>query len=88
VTALGETGINVETGIELVRVGEWLLDVAGTVPIGPGTAQMIVAGASVFAADRLKSGRAVTQADVVVAVSETVPTSKSKIARYSHVRDR
>jgi len=37
VTALGETVIDMETGIELVRVGERLLDVADTVPIGPGT---------------------------------------------------
>ncbi|WP_144443757.1 cyclin family protein [Haloarcula hispanica] len=36
VTPLGETCIDVETGIELVRVGERLLDVADTVPIGPG----------------------------------------------------
>jgi len=84
VTALGEAGISVETGIELVRVGERLLDVADTVPIGPGTARMTVAGAAVYAADRLTPGKALTQADVV-AVSETVPTSKSKIASYSQV---
>lgn len=83
VTALGEAGIGVETGLELVRVGERLLDVADTVPIGPGTARMTVAGAAVYAADRLTPGKALTQADVVEAVSETVPTSKHKIARYS-----
>jgi len=82
VTALGESGIDVETGIELVRVGERLLDVADTIPIGPGTARMTVAGAAVYAADRFTPGKALTQADVVAAVSETVPTSKSKIASY------
>jgi transcription initiation factor TFIIB len=60
VTALGETGIDGETGIELVRFGERLLDVADTVPIGPGTARMTVAGAAVYAADRLTPGKAVT----------------------------
>ncbi|AEM57280.1 hypothetical protein HISP_08550 [Haloarcula hispanica N601] len=44
---------------------------------------MTVAGAAVYAADRLTPEKALTQADVVAAVSETVPTSKSKIARYS-----
>lgn len=83
VTPLGETGIDGETGIELVRVGERLLDVADTVPLGPSTARMTVAGAAVYAADRLTPGKALTQADVVEAVSETVPTSKSKIASYS-----
>jgi len=83
VTALGEAGIDVETGIELVRVSERLLEVADTVPIGPGTARMTVAGAAVYAADRFTLGKALTQVDVVAAVSETVPTSKSKIASYS-----
>ncbi len=80
---LDGAGIDVETGIELVRVGERLLDVADSVPIGSDTARVTVAGAVVYAADRFKSGRAVTQADVVAAVSETVPTSKYKIARHS-----
>ncbi|EMA12534.1 hypothetical protein C435_17767 [Haloarcula marismortui ATCC 33799] len=83
VAALGEAGTGVETGIELVRVGERLLDVADIVPIGPGTARMTVAGAAVYAADRLTAGKALAQADVVEAVRETVPTSKAKIARYS-----
>jgi transcription initiation factor TFIIB len=82
VTALDETGIDVETGIELVRVGERLLDVADTVPIGPGTARMTVAGAAVWVVNRLTAEKALTQAGVVAAVSETVPTSKSKIASY------
>jgi len=83
VTPLGEIGIDGETGIELVRIGERLLDVADTVPIGPGTARMIVAEAAVYAADQLTPGKILIQADVVAAVSETVPTSKYKIARYS-----
>ncbi|MCJ0618977.1 hypothetical protein JZX76_05425 [Haloarcula hispanica] len=75
VTAFVETGIDVETGIELVRVGERLLAVADTVPIDPGTARTSVAGVAVYAADRFTPGKALTQADVVEAVSETVPTS-------------
>jgi len=43
---------------------------------------MNVAGAAVYAAD-LVTPKALTQADVVEAVSETVPTSKSKIMSYS-----
>ncbi|WP_137684069.1 hypothetical protein [Haloarcula mannanilytica] len=83
VTALDEAGIDVETGIELVRVGKRLLDVADTVPIGAGKTRMTVAGAAVYAADRLTSGKALTQADVVRAVSQTVPTSKHRIKHYS-----
>ncbi|EMA30463.1 hypothetical protein C444_09772 [Haloarcula japonica DSM 6131] len=60
VTVLGETSIDVETGIELVSVGERLPDVADTVPIGPGTARMTVAGAAVCAADRLTPGKVLT----------------------------
>jgi len=83
VTALDEAGVDLETGIELVRVGEELLDVADTVPIGAGTTRMTVAGAAVYAADRLTPGKALTQADVVRAVRQTVPTSKHRIKRYS-----
>lgn len=56
VTALGETSIDVETGIDLVTVGERLPDVADKVPIGPGTARMTVVGA----ADRLTPGKVLT----------------------------
>jgi transcription initiation factor TFIIB len=42
-----------------------------------------VAGAAVYAADRLTDGKAVTQADVVRAVEATVPTSRWKISNYS-----
>lgn len=52
VVALFETGIDMETGIELVRVSERLLEVADTVPLGPGTARMTVAGAAVYKQSR------------------------------------
>jgi transcription initiation factor TFIIB len=82
VAALNEE-VDVATGIDLVRVAERLMDVADERAIAPGTARMSVAGAAVYAADRLTDGKAVTQADVVRAVDETVPTSKWKIANYS-----
>jgi transcription initiation factor TFIIB len=75
--------VDVATGIDLVRVAERLIDVADSEPIAPGTARMTVAGAAVYAADRLTDGKAVTQAEVVRAVGETVPTSKWKIGEYS-----
>jgi len=82
VGALDET-VDVATGIELVRVADRLMQVADTEPIGPGTPRMTVAGAAVYAADRLTDGKAVTQAAVATAVEATLPTTKSRIADYS-----
>jgi transcription initiation factor TFIIB len=82
VAALGET-VSVETAIELVRVGEQLIRVADSECIGPGTHRTAIAGASVYAADRLTAGKSVTQADVIEAASTVVPTSKHQIRSYS-----
>jgi transcription initiation factor TFIIB len=82
VAALGET-VRVETAIELVRVGEQLIRVADSECIGPGTHRTAIAGASVYAADRLTAGKSVTQADVIEAASTVVPTSKHQIRSYS-----
>ncbi|WP_458207706.1 hypothetical protein [Haladaptatus sp. NG-SE-30] len=65
------------------RLGEHLLEVADTVPVGPGTSRVAIAGAAVYAADRITDGKTVTQAQVAEAVSGMCPPSKSVIARYS-----
>jgi transcription initiation factor TFIIB len=75
--------VDIETAIELLRVAERLMDVADVEPIGPGTTRMTVAGAAVYAADRMTEGKAVTQAEVVAAVEVTMPTSRPKISTYS-----
>jgi len=75
--------VDVATGLELVRVADRLMQVADTEPIGPGTARMTVAGAAVYAADRLTDGKALTQANVVEAVEAAVPSSEHKVASYS-----
>ena len=82
VAALGDE-VDVGTGIELVRVGDRLMRIADTEPVGPGTPRMTVAGAAVYAADRLTDGKALTQAEVAAAVEATLPTTKGRIARYS-----
>ncbi|WP_178917838.1 transcription initiation factor IIB family protein [Natronomonas gomsonensis] len=75
--------LDVEAAIELVRVGERLLEVADREAIGSGTHRMAMAGAAVYAADRLTSEKHLTQAEVVAAASTVVPTSKSQIRSYS-----
>ena len=75
--------VDVATGLELVRVAERLMRIADAEPIGPGTARVTVAGAAVYAADRLTAGKAVTQAEVVDAIETTVPSSKHKVSSYS-----
>jgi transcription initiation factor TFIIB len=44
---------------------------------------MTVAGAAVYAADRLTAGKWLTQDEVVEAVEVTLPTSKGRIALYA-----
>lgn len=83
VVAALDDALDVETAIELVRVGERLLAVADSEGIGPGTHRMAMAGAAVYAADRLTSEKHLTQAEVVEAASAVVPTSKHQIRRYS-----
>jgi transcription initiation factor TFIIB len=83
VVAALDDEVDVATGIELVRVADRLMRVADSEPIGPGTPRMTVAGAAVYAADRLTDGKAVTQAEVAEAVETTLPTTKGRIARYS-----
>lgn len=75
--------LDVEAAIELVRVGERLLGVADSEAIGSGTHRMAMAGAAVYAADRLTTEKQLTQAEVVAASSTVVPTSKSQIRSYS-----
>ena len=82
VAALGDA-VDVGTGIELVRIADRLMRVADSEPIGPGTPRMSVAGAAVYAADRLTDGKSVTQAEVARAVEATLPTTKGRVARYS-----
>ena len=82
VAALNET-VDVQEAIELVRVGERLLTIADSECIGPGTHRAAVAGASVYAADRLTDGKSLTQADVVEAASTIVPTSMHQVRSYS-----
>jgi transcription initiation factor TFIIB len=83
VVAALDDEVDVATGIELVRVADRLMRISDTEPVGPGTSRMTVAGAAVYAADRLTDGKAVTQAEVAAAVEATLPTTKGRIARYS-----
>jgi transcription initiation factor TFIIB len=83
VVAALDDEVDVGTGIELVRVADRLMRIADTEPVGPGTSRMSVAGAAVYAADRLTDGKALTQAEVAEAVEATLPTTKGRIARYS-----
>lgn len=64
--------VDVATSLELMRVAVRLMQIADSEPIGPGTARMTVAGAAVYAADRLTEGKAVTQAEMVDAVARYV----------------
>ena len=67
----------------LVQVGERLLDVADSECIRPETHRAAIAGASVYAADRLTDGKSLTQADVIEAASTIVPTSLHQVRTYS-----
>jgi transcription initiation factor TFIIB len=60
-----------------------LLALADRVPVGPGTPRATVAGAALYAADRLLDGSQLTQPQVVAAVEPIVPTSRHRIGRYS-----
>ena len=75
--------LDVQTVLEFARVGRYLLRVADLEPVGPGTSRVAMAGAAVYAADRLTDGKAVTQVEVAETASRVCPTSKSVIARYS-----
>ncbi|WP_255198506.1 transcription initiation factor IIB [Halorarius litoreus] len=83
VKELDEAGVDLETGLELARIAERLMDVADAEPVGPGTPRLTVAGAAVYVADRRTEGKAVTQAEVVEAVEQTLPSSKSKVKTYA-----
>ncbi|MFH5801641.1 hypothetical protein [Haladaptatus sp. CMAA 1911] len=75
--------LDAQAVLTFARLGQQLLAVADTKPVGPGTSRVAVAGAAVYAADRLTDGKSVTQADVATAVSQVCPTSKSVVAGYS-----
>jgi transcription initiation factor TFIIB len=83
VKELSAAGVGLETGLELARVGERLMNIADAEPIGPGTARLTVAGAAVYVADRMTNGKAVTQREVVDAVEATIPSSKWKVKHYA-----
>jgi len=83
VAAALDDQVDVGTGIELVRVADRLMRIADSEPVGPGTSRMSVAGAAVYAADRLTDGKALTQTEVAAAVERTLPTTKGRIACYS-----
>lgn len=76
-------GLDVQTVLEFARVGRHLLELADVELVGPGTSRVAVAGAAVYAADRLTDGKTVTQAEVAEAASRVCPTSKGVVARYS-----
>lgn len=59
------------------------MDIADDKPIGPGTPRVTMAASAVYAADRLKDGKALTQADVATVGNEMVEASRRKIRRYS-----
>jgi transcription initiation factor TFIIB len=83
VVAALDDEVDVGTGIELVRIADRLMRMADSEPIGPGTPRMTVAGAAVYATDRLTDGKSVTQDEVAAAVERTLPTTKGRVARYS-----
>lgn len=66
VAALGDE-LDVEAAIELVRIGERLLDVADQEVIGAGTTRAAMGRVAVYATDRLTEGQELTQAQVVEA---------------------
>ncbi|SFS09884.1 transcription initiation factor TFIIB [Halomicrobium zhouii] len=69
--------------VRIWRMARQLLTLGDDVPVGPGTPRLTVAAAAVYAADRLTSGKSLTQQQVADAASTVVPTTKSKIARYN-----
>ena len=84
VGVLGEQdGLGLDVCLTLRRIGEFLLELGDEACIGPGTPRVTMAAASVYAADRLTEGKAVTQQDVADAASQVVPTSTCVVAGYS-----
>jgi transcription initiation factor TFIIB len=83
VQELDDAGVTLATGLELARLAARLMAVADAQPVGPGTPRLTVAGAAVYVADRLTDGKAVTQAEVVDAVEQTIPSSKWKLKNYA-----
>jgi transcription initiation factor TFIIB len=75
--------LSVAQSVQLVRVADRLLELADSEPVGPGTSRLTMAGAAVYAADRLTPGKWVTQAEVVAAVEVTLPSSQSALAVYA-----
>lgn len=75
--------LSVTQSVQVVRIADRLMGIADTEPIGPGTSRLTMAGAAVYAADRLTPGKWVTQAEVVAAVEVTLPSSQSALAVYA-----
>jgi len=83
VDALDDNALRGGDAVRTWRLARQLLALGDDVPVGPGTPRLTVAAAAVYAADRLTSGKSLTQQQVADAASTVVPTTKSKIARYN-----
>lgn len=80
---LDKSAIDGGTYLRLRDVAQRLMAIADEVPIGAGTPRLTVAGAAVYAADRLLESECLTMQQVADAISTIVETSKDKINRYS-----
>ncbi len=69
--------------LEFSRLGRTLLELADEEPVGMGTPRMTIAAAAVYAADRVTSGKSVTQAQVAESASRVCATSAGPLGRYS-----
>lgn len=74
--------------LDVATVGRALLDVADRAGIGPGTSRVTMAALAVDRAMTLLGCRPLTQDDLVAHASRIVPTSTSRLGRYSRaIRD-
>jgi len=82
---LGQTGTAFEPGalLETARVARALLDLADETMIGPGTSRVTMAASAVDRATLLLDERPLSRQELVDRTSEVVPTSDSRISRYS-----
>ncbi len=83
VEALADDAMPGARAVRTWLLAHHLLALGDAVPVGPGTPRSTVAGAAVYAADRLLSEKHLTQGQVATAASTVVETSQNRIARYS-----
>jgi transcription initiation factor TFIIB len=77
-----------DTLLDVATVGRALLDVADRAGIGPGTSRVTMAASAVDRAMTILGRRPLTQDELVEHASQIVPTSKSRLGRYSRmIRD-